>query len=173
MQTPQQQHPSQPAIRYAHWWKRALGAVIDWAIFAIPTFLLFIPMLIWFVQNAEQLERADPQTFPAFPIWFALTWAFASLLLTAGTIAYQIVLNGNQRGQTVGKMAMGIQVRNVETLGPLGYGRAAARYFVGYALMLACWIPGIVDYLFPLWDDKRQTIHDKAAGSIVVDLRAN
>jgi uncharacterized RDD family membrane protein YckC len=67
---------------------------------------------------------------------------------------------------------MDIQVRDLATGGPIGYGKAAARYFVGLALQMACYIPGIIDYLFPLWDEKRQAIHDKAAGSVVIDLRS-
>ena len=29
----------------------------------------------------------------------------------------------------------------------------------------------LLDMLFPLWDAKRQTLHDKVAGSVVVRLR--
>ena len=37
-------------------------------------------------------------------------------------------------------------------------------------LWVLLYIPGIIDVLFPLWDQKRQTIHDKAASSIVVTV---
>ncbi len=29
----------------------------------------------------------------------------------------------------------------------------------------------LLDMLFPLWDKKRQTLHDKVAGSVVLRLR--
>jgi uncharacterized RDD family membrane protein YckC len=91
------------------------------------------------------------------------------ILLIIG-ILYYVILNGNERGQTVGKMVMKIQVRDEASGGPLGYGKAFLRYIVGALLFVLCFIPGIVDVLFPLWDPKRQTIHDKAANSLVIDL---
>jgi uncharacterized RDD family membrane protein YckC len=35
-------------------------------------------------------------------------------------------------------------------------------------LWVALVIPGLIDVLFPLWDPRHQTLHDKAAGSIVL-----
>jgi uncharacterized RDD family membrane protein YckC len=54
------------------------------------------------------------------------------------------------------------------TMGPLGYGKAAVRWAVASVLWLLFYIPGIIDVLMPLWDAKKQTIHDKAAGTVVV-----
>ena len=33
--------------------------------------------------------------------------------------------------------------------------------------------PALVDYLWPLWDKKNQTLHDKLAKTVVIDLRHN
>lgn len=30
-------------------------------------------------------------------------------------------------------------------------------------------VPGLLDVLWPLWDGKRQTLHDKIAGTVVVE----
>jgi uncharacterized RDD family membrane protein YckC len=35
---------------------------------------------------------------------------------------------------------------------------------------VAFYLPGLIDVLFPLWDPKRQTLHDKAVGSVVVKV---
>lgn len=164
----------QPEISLAPWWKRVLAWLIDYFIFAIPGLVLAAPMMIrvWeYIQTNQPPPPGQPMDVEAMFGSSFLVLQGVGFLLSLGQIAYQIVLNGNPRGQTLGKMALGIQVRNAANMDTLGYGRAAARWLVGYALWLACLIPGIIDVLFPLWDDKRQTIHDKAAGSVVIDLR--
>jgi uncharacterized RDD family membrane protein YckC len=85
-------------------------------------------------------------------------------------VAYYVFFNGGEKGQTPGKMVMKLQVRDEATGGAVGYGKAALRYIVGAVLFALCFIPGVVDMLFPLWDPKRQTLHDKAANTLVIDL---
>ena len=53
-------------------------------------------------------------------------------------------------------------------LGRVGYGKALIRAFVEYVLAVFFFIPWVVDMLFPLWDPRNQTIHDKVVGSLVV-----
>ena len=86
-------------------------------------------------------------------------------------VLYYTILNGSEKGQTLGKMAMKIAVRDEVTGGPIGYGKALLRYIAGMALaVITCGIGGLVDALFPLWDAKRQTIHDKVVKSVVVEV---
>ena len=65
----------------------------------------------------------------------------------------------------------------VALFGVLGYGRALARaVFEGVLRLinLLFFLLGLVwvlDMLFPLWDKKRQTLHDKVAGSVVLRVR--
>ncbi|MGH2862746.1 MAG: RDD family protein [Solirubrobacteraceae bacterium] len=83
-------------------------------------------------------------------------------------IAYYVALEGGPRGQTLGKQALGIRVIDVETRGPIGYGRAFIR-LVGH------WLSGIVfyiGYLWMLWDKEKQCWHDKLAGDVVVPVSA-
>jgi uncharacterized RDD family membrane protein YckC len=81
-------------------------------------------------------------------------------------------MNGSEKGQTVGKMVMKIQVRDENTGGPIGYGKAALRTLV-YLVLAAftCGVGGLLDGLWPLWDPKRQALHDKPANSLVVDAQ--
>ncbi|HWL66182.1 MAG TPA: RDD family protein [Actinomycetota bacterium] len=158
------------APRYAGWWRRVGAWLIDWCIFLVPSLLLSIPFIL---EIFEQIANAQSGPVGVEEIGTAplALLMVGSLILNVGFIAYEIIMNGGPRGQTVGKMALSIQVRDADNFGPIGYGKAAVRYFVGYALVAACWIPGIVDCLFPLWDEKKQTIHDKAANSVVLDVR--
>jgi uncharacterized RDD family membrane protein YckC len=83
-------------------------------------------------------------------------------------MAYFTLLEGSARGQTLGKMAVGIRVISYADGGPIGYGRAFIRY-VGRILSGAVILLG---YLWMLWDRERQTWHDKLANAVVVPVAA-
>ena len=81
------------------------------------------------------------------------------------SLFYYIYFIGS-RGQTLGKMALGIKV--VKTDGsPVGYLNAFLREVVGK------FISGLVlglGYLWILWDPRKQAWHDKIANTIVVKI---
>lgn len=91
------------------------------------------------------------------------TGVYIAIALPLG-IAYFALLEGGPRGQTVGKMALGIRVIDLTRGGPIGYGRAIIRY-VG---RIASAIVILLGYLWMLWDKEKQTWHDKMATSVVV-----
>jgi uncharacterized RDD family membrane protein YckC len=99
--------------------------------------------------------------------------AYVALWLLAAipSAIYYAIMNGSRRGQTVGKMALGIAVRDARTGGPVGFWRALARYLITTLFGIALYIPYILDNLAPLWDARRQAWHDKVAHSVVVDLK--
>ena len=67
-------------------------------------------------------------------------------------------------------MAMGIQVRDAEIGGPIGFGRAIGRRFVYEILWYLLFVPGLINALSPLWDSRKQAWHDKAARTVVVNI---
>ena len=67
------------------------------------------------------------------------------------------------RGQTAGKLLLGLEVIDADTGGRIGVGRALLRMLTTLALF-----PFFVDLLYPLWDPRRQAIHDRAVRSLVV-----
>ena len=90
-------------------------------------------------------------------------------LLMAG--AYYAVLNGSETGQTFGKRVFGIQVRDATGEGgTIGVGRAGLRFVtVGlFRIVPFFGLFTLLDGLWPLWDPRRQALHDKIAGSVVV-----
>ncbi|HEY6473173.1 MAG TPA: RDD family protein [Acidimicrobiales bacterium] len=82
-------------------------------------------------------------------------------------LVYGTVFIGSARGQTPGMMIAGIRCVDAN-LGRVGYARALLRAFVEYVLAVLFFIPWVIDMLFPLWDWRKQTIHDKAAASLVI-----
>lgn len=96
--------------------------------------------------------------------------AVVSLVLAG---AYYAVLNGSEMGQTFGKRAMNIQVRDIGgSGGTIGGQRAALRYvtFGLFRIVPFFGLFTLLDGLWPLWDRRRQALHDKIAGSVVVRI---
>ena len=89
------------------------------------------------------------------------------LIFLAPEAIYTTAMIGS-RNQTLGKMALGIQVVDAESRSPIGYPRAFTRWVSTAALRALFTIPTIVDHLWPLRDPKNQTLHDKLARSVVV-----
>jgi uncharacterized RDD family membrane protein YckC len=125
-----------PASSYSGFWRRAGAALLDGLIVNVPIDII----------GAGQLN-ARPHI----------------LLSNVIGVAYYAILEGT-RGQTLGKMAVGIKVIDADTAGfigvPRGIGRYFARFLSGIALGLG--------YLWMLWDPRKQCWHDKLVGSIVV-----
>jgi uncharacterized RDD family membrane protein YckC len=83
-------------------------------------------------------------------------------------LAYIVYLEGSPSGQTVGKKVLNIRVVDFDTGGPIGYGRAAIRYFARILSALPC----LLGYFWMIWDRERQTWHDKLSTSVVVPTSA-
>lgn len=80
-------------------------------------------------------------------------------------LGYMVLLLGGPFGQTIGAKIAKVRVVNLDGK-PLGYWRATARYLISgiSALILG------LGYLWMLKDPKKQTLHDKIAGSLVISL---
>ena len=82
------------------------------------------------------------------------------------SVAYFTYFEGGEKGQTPGKMAMGIRVIDFGGGGSIGYGRA----FVRWIGRIVSEIPLLLGYFWMLWDKERQTWHDKFANAVVVPV---
>jgi len=130
-----------PGGRLAGWWTRVGATVIDGIILAI------VYVILRFAGAAT-----------------------AYVVTTVVDFVYFTVL-GLPRAQTVGNMALGTRVVDQVTGGPIGYGRAFLRYLIQFVFSILFVIPLIVDFLWPLWDRRNQTLHDKVAKSVVIGRR--
>ena len=93
------------------------------------------------------------------------------LIYAVIVIAYGGLLCGSPRGQTVGMMASRTRaVSGSDASAPIGYPRAFGRAAFEYLMAFVFAIPWIVDMLFPLWDSKNQTLHDKVANTVVIKV---
>jgi uncharacterized RDD family membrane protein YckC len=124
----------------AGFWARFGAAFIDGLVLLIPNIIL----------------RAAFSPALAFLLYLVILWTYATLL------------EGGPRGQTVGKMALGIRVYDFQQGGSIGYGRA----FIRQIVKIASTIPIFLGYFWMLWDKEKQCWHDKAANDVVVPVSA-
>jgi uncharacterized RDD family membrane protein YckC len=80
---------------------------------------------------------------------------------------------GEKNGMTLGKQVCGIRVAKEDGT-PVTAGFAVLREFVVRGLLFGVvgsfffGLPGLLDVLWPLWDDKNQCLHDKMVSTYVL-----
>ena len=144
-------------VVYAGFWRRFVANLLDGIILGIVSFPInFITSLISGTSNSNS---------PAA----MLASSVGSLIVLAIQIAYFVYFIGS-KGQTLGKMVMKIKVVKVGTNEAPGYVKAFLRDIVGKMLSALVLSLG---YLWMLWDSKKQTWHDKIAGTVVVKVNTD
>ena len=173
----------------AGWWQRVGATVIDFLITFPVSVLVGLPFLIPMVSAfADEWEQAMDEIdsgggssafgagFQNEIVWYALGFGIVTLLVGA---IYEIGFLRWKKA-TPGKMMLGLQVRLRERPGTLTWGCLFLRWFVKRLGSILGQIPLIggflniawlINFLWPLWDDKKQALHDKAAGTNVVRVR--
>ena len=151
----------------APWWKRLVAILIDWAILGLVT--LIPAALVGALSNTGSSSPGSTSNTSAASLMGGL--ALGSLVLAIPYGIYFGALNGSRRGQTVGKMAMSIAVRDARYDVKVGFWRGFGRYFLTVVFDALFVFPWIIDSLYPFWDRRRQTWHDKLTHTVVIDLR--
>jgi uncharacterized RDD family membrane protein YckC len=149
----------------APWWKRLVALLVDGAIVGLA--YVIISAVIAAVVNSQANTTNQPSSGGAVFGAIVVLWVVFSI----PAAVYYAAMNGSRRGQTLGKMALGIAVRDARTGAPIGFWRGLGRFLITIVFEIALIVPFIVDSLAPLWDRRRQSWHDKVAHSVVVDLR--
>jgi len=172
----------------AGWWQRAGAYVVDLIITSAVVSLIGLPwvrdMFAAFsdvFRDAMEAAREgspmpDQSAFQAevaeAAIWLALIRLGVDLVYHAGFLKW--------RAATPGKLLLGLRVRLREAPGTLSWATVLRRWLGQFWFNLAAFIPLIggvagfwplVDLLWPLWDDKKQALHDKVAKTNVVRTR--
>ena len=137
---------------YAGFWVRCAAFLIDMVITQIAATFLSLLLLPLY---ALALSGSVGAIFMVIA---------ASLLLTLLVPSLYFIIFTGLKGQTVGKMALGITVVNQEGLVP-GLRRAALRESVGKS---ASFIALFLGFLWVAWDPQKRGWHDKIAGTYVI-----
>ena len=162
----------------AGWWHRVLARIIDGIVLMIVSLVVILPLVAPnFMDNVTQwfdevmaVAQSGSAVAPAMPVGLESDLFRVSMASLVFGLVYEIGMV-HLFGGTVGKLVAGLRVRLRETPGNPGLGAAAIRgavYQVLPQIPYLGWIAALLNYLWPLWDPKRQALHDKAAKTNVV-----
>ncbi|MEU9020974.1 RDD family protein [Actinomadura sp. NPDC048394] len=155
--------PAQPAYQEVHhhhygstgqlaeWGSRAGATIIDGLVIGAPVGILyFIAILL----------MSSGSGGGAF---LGLLFLLVAAVIGFGGGIWMIYQEGTT-GQTLGKRQMGIKVVSAQTGQVLGFGGAFVRRLAHIADSAAC----DIGFLWPLWDERKQTFADKMCNTLVV-----
>jgi uncharacterized RDD family membrane protein YckC len=145
---------------YASWGKRVAAMLID----QIPTYvgliIFCVGYVLWIASIAQSTGSTVDLTGGAVPM------IIGTLVMLAGTVwtIYNRWFVAGRTGQSLGKRITRIRLIGEPSDAPIGPMNAFLRDLVHTVDGLA-----YVGYLWPLWDDKKQTFADKLMRTIVVN----
>lgn len=141
-----------PAVALGSRASRAVASVLDGLVVGIPV-------------GIAAVAAGDAGGGAAILLWLLALVLYAPLLMAR---------TGVRNGQTLGKQALGLRV--VTTAGvPVTFGIGIKRQLLGQTLpsFLTGGLYSLLDVAWCLWDDRKQTLHDKIASTYVFDADAD
>jgi uncharacterized RDD family membrane protein YckC len=135
-------------LAYAGFSKRFFASLIDGVIIFC---VLVAPLIILAVAGASE------ETVSAGAV-------IIQLLAVVGSWIYEAVMDSSSKQGTLGKMAIGIKVTDLEGK-RITFGRATGGHFGKYLSYFTMYI----GYLMAAFTQKRQALHDIIAGTLVLE----
>lgn len=126
---------------YATFWQRFLAMFIDGIVLSVINITI---------------TKVDESS------GFFLGFWTSGINMVIGWLYYALQESGTRQA-TLGKRAMGIVVANTNG-NRISFGKATGRYFS----KILSFIILLIGYLMMLWDDRKQTLHDKIADTVVI-----
>jgi hypothetical protein len=169
---PGQGPPGLPKEAYTPWATRVLAWIIDY----LPYFIII--GIGYGIEAATQETACVTDTSEYNLGEFCATGnsslGVAALVVSAViALAYVIWNLGYRQGKTgssIGKSITKFKVVSEKDGEPIGFGMSVVRELLYAVFGGVCFIVGIVNYLFPLWDAKRQTLVDKVLKTVCLPL---
>ncbi len=142
---------------YAGFWKRFAATIID-------SIVVYLAVLIFslvaaaisdqplFEDNGEEMTLTEIVVVIGYMAFIFVGWL------------YRAVMESSSKQGTLGKMALGIVVTDMEGR-RISFGRATGRYFAQILSIITFY----VGFLMAAWTPKKQALHDLAAKTLVVN----
>ncbi|MCA1555074.1 MAG: RDD family protein [Acidobacteria bacterium] len=152
-------------MRYAEWIDRVVAALIDGALNIALMIVLFI--VFGALTAASAGVGGDDNPLPGGIFCIGMLITFISIF---GLGIFNKVWLVSKRGASIGQGVMHLKVvdeaGNIPPLATLVI-RLLVQLGLGVVPVLSVALV-MLDLLWPLWDEKKQTLHDKAAGTFVI-----
>ena len=146
----------EPPDGYAGWGRRVVGYLIDEA----PALVASALVVAAYVPLYVGLFRRDPG---AHPTWSLLVVGAVLSVAALGWSVYNRWVLAGRTGQSVGKRVMRTWLVGLADGRPVGVLNAFLRDLLHVLDRVA-----YVGFLWPLWDERRQTLSDKLMQTVVV-----
>jgi len=145
------------APQYASWGKRLTGYLVDQGVTLFGVIIYYIGV----ISMASQVSTTGEA-----PTSLGLVGIIGMLIMLLGTVwaIYSRYIYGGKTGVSYGRKVAGTRLLSAQTNQPLGGGMTFVRDLV-HAVDGPC----ALGYLWPLWDQKRQTFADKLLNTYVID----
>jgi uncharacterized RDD family membrane protein YckC len=149
-----------PRSDYARWGQRVRARLIDQG----PTYVGLIIFFFGYLISVIELSRSSGSTPDFETAAVAMIIGCSVILASLAWVAYNRWMIAGKTGQSLGKRTTKIRLIGEATNTPIGAKNAFIRDLVHILDALT-----LVGYLWPFWDDKKQTFADKIMRTIVVD----
>jgi uncharacterized RDD family membrane protein YckC len=165
--TPMAAYPAQVVWDYATWGNRVIGYIIDGVLVGGGMLLLWLVVALLFGVAGGLFGAAGGtaagQAMGSLCCMMIPLFAAATLLVGLYNSVYLVSKRGFSIGQGV------VKVKVVDANGNLlSQVTAFLRLVVRAGFGIIPFLP-LLDLLWPLWDERRQTLHDKAVGCYVIN----
>ncbi|MDX6260620.1 MAG: hypothetical protein QOH84_2308 [Kribbellaceae bacterium] len=170
-QPPYGQNPYQQGYGYggpggselADWGSRVGAALLDGLISGIPGGIGYLVFAIDIAAKAD----SDSYTYNnEGPSAFAVILAIVGILASIGLWVWNRVIRQGRTGQSLGKSVLKIKLVDAVYFQPIGAGKSLLRDILRGIFDQVCFL----NSLWPLWDDKKQTWHDKVMSTYVIKV---
>lgn len=159
-------YPQAVELGYAGFWKRVAARIIDGVILGVVIFAIALVILYGLGWGAVLANRTfgiagEPESvmgaimLSTWTVGLTLNWLYFTLLESSG------------RQATVGKMALGIVVTDLDGV-RITFGRANARFW-SQVLLGLIWLALAIGYIMAGFTQRKQALHDLMAGTLVVN----
>ena len=145
---------------YASWGTRVVARLIDEFPIYVGLIIFCVGYVLWIISIAQSSGSTVDLTGGAVPM------IVGALVMLAGMVwtAYNRWYVAGRTGQSLGKRVTRIRLIGEQSEAPIGPMNAFVRDLVHVLDAIA-----FVGYLWPLWDDKKQTFADQIMRTIVVN----
>ncbi|MCI2239799.1 RDD family protein [Paenibacillus sp. TRM 82003] len=155
---------------------RLLARVVDWILVSVIATLAGWSLVERMVRAMDDTLTAavagDPTASLRLledPGFNAALSSFTFVLIAVSAV--YTVLPLRFYGATPGKALFGLRVRHWERPGHPTWGQSILRWLTSDLAVQLFWPYAVLDYLWPTWDRRKQALHDKPAGTVVVRRR--
>ena len=152
---------------YAGFGPRLVAVIIDIIIIGVAQSFIIVPLLaavgFGFASGAENMDFSNPEESAGMIAGIMALIGAYWILATCIQILYFTFMESSKNQATVGKMAMGLMVTDLNG-GKLDFSKALVRNLCKIISNLTM----LIGYIMAAFTEKRQSLHDMIASTLVV-----